>query len=201
MNEKIEKTKKIEQEIITTINKQDELRKSQAKRIKNIITKHKAWKGARYNTTNFQEPVMFLERRSGEVEFYENATMGLFEYEHSDGEKRFLILTPSKLKKHGYADRAFKGYWCHEDHPLPLPEEPLITTEQVNIIVDKSLNDIKEWKAKEVQAWSNLTWTILIGIAIVIVAVALLVMLWPEKVPETTKTVIQTINQTGGIPP
>lgn len=201
---KSEETKHTKEEILQVIEKSKETRKSRAKKVKNLFLKHQKWRGTYYNTTKFKSPCVFLERRSGEVEFYEDATSGLMEYEHSDGTKRFIVLVPSMQKKFGFADRSFKGYQCHEDSPLPLGTDPTITTEQVNIIIDKSLNDIKEWKAKEVREYSNLVWTIGIAVAIILVAVAFVVVLWPENTPQqaqvikdTTVTVVQNVSKLG----
>lgn len=181
------------EEILQKIEKSEFKRKSRAKRVKNLFLKYQNWRGAYYNTTQFKSPCMFLERRSGDVEFYEDATAGLMEYDHSDKSKRFIILIPSMQKKFGFADRSFKGYFCHEDSPLPIGTDPTITTEQVNIIVDKSLNDIKEWKAKEIKEWSNLAWTVGLGIAIIFLAIGFVIVMWPEKAPEATVIVKDTV--------
>lgn len=167
-------------------------KKSQATRIKHLMYRHQQWMKIQYQTTEFKEPVMLFERRSGEVEFYENVTSGLFEYTHSDGTVRFLILTPQKQKKFGFADRRFKGYICHEDYPLPLPQDPLLTTDQMNSIVEKSLNDMKKWKAQEKRATGKMWLYILGGIALIIVAIALLQMLIPQKSPQTVQVIKDT---------
>lgn len=147
-------------EIKEIISREKKERKSRASRIKNLFSKQKGLLKTKYKVRDFGEPVMFFEKRSGEVEFYENVTTGLFEYEHGDGDKRFIIINPKYIKRFGFGDRAFKGYYCHEDHPLPLPDDPFLTAEQVNIIVEKSLNDIKKWKTQEINAKSKLYWTL-----------------------------------------
>lgn len=173
-----------EQQIITKLEKETIRRKSRAQRIDQLFLKYKKWFKETYETKDFKSPVMFFEKRSGEVEFYENVTTGLFEYKHSDGTTRFIIIIPSKQKKFGFANKTFKGYWCHEDYPLPLPEDPFLTVEQLNIAVEKALADVKEWKAKELKAKGDWWWKIGAGIALVIAAYTLFRLLVPQAPDE-----------------
>lgn len=129
--------------------------KSQARKIRWVFKKYKKLIKKYYETSNFKEPILILMRRNGKATFFENATKGQFDYEHSDGTTRFLMLTPEKRQTFEYGQKEFKGYICHEDHPLPLPEEPLITTEMFGLAIEKTLNDIKKWKAEEVRAKSE----------------------------------------------
>lgn len=169
------------------INQNEYKQTSQAERIKTLFNKHKRWMKTTYETAEFKEPIMFFERRSGEVEFYENATAGMFAYQHSDGTKRFIVILPTMIKKFGFADKRFRGYFCHEDYPLPLPQNPYITAEQVNLIVEKSLNDINKWKAKEIKAREGFWWAVLIGIALIILAIGVLYAMMPSRPAETTQ--------------
>lgn len=149
-------------------------KKSQATRIKNVMVKYKGWRKARYETTNFQDPVLFFIRRSGETEIYENATSGNFNYIHSDGSRRFINIIPSKQLKMGFADRKIKYYWCHEDFPFPLPESPEITTQQVNDIIEKSQADIRKWETQQLRAKGDYWWKIGGAIAIIIAVAGLI---------------------------
>lgn len=118
--------------------------------------------------SNFKEPVVFLARRNRRVEFFEDATKGRFEFTHSDGEMGKIDLSPEYLNTFDYGKRTFKGYICHEDHPTPLPENPIVTAELFNIAEEKVLHDMKKWKKSE-QEGIGLKWKqILIGIALVI---------------------------------
>lgn len=190
------------EQIIETINKTIDNKKSQAQKRLTLFVKHKKWLKAHYETTDFTEPVLFLERRSGEVEFYEKATAGLFNYQHSDGNTRFIVLTPNKQKKFGFANRKFRGYYCHEDYPLPLPQDPLITCEQVNILIEKSLNDIQKWKTEATKAKTKMIWVILGGIAVIILAMAMYKMLAGntpppviiEQAPQAVETIISNVS-------
>ena len=38
---------------------------------------------------------------------------------------------------------------CHEDYPNPLPYAPVITSEQVQQLVEKTKHDLQNWRAKE----------------------------------------------------
>jgi hypothetical protein len=152
---------------------------TKASRIKNLFIKHKAFLRTKYGTMQFKEPVMLFERRSGEVEFYEKVTVGLFDYRHSDGSQRFIILTPQRQKRFGFGDKQFKGYYCHEDFPLPLPMDAFLTTEQLNIAIEKALTEIKQWESKTIKARGDIIWKVLIGIAVIIAAYALFRLLVP----------------------
>lgn len=183
-----EEGKKLIQQIQEEIRYRDDLQKSKAKKINNLIYKTNAWGKKKMQVVDFNEPILFLTRRSNKVDFYENVTAGMFEFQHSDGEKRFQIVDPSKQISFGFGEYKFKGYVSHEDYPIVGLPEPSITCEQMNIIVDKSLNDLKAWKAKELKAKGDIIWKVLIGIAIVAGVIYLGKTLVPSK--ETTKTAV-----------
>jgi len=193
--------------VYQVINKDTEERKSRGQRILNLFNKHKKWLKAYYSVVPFKEPIMFFERRSGEVEFHEDATAGVFEFTHSDKSKRFIILTPQKQKKFGFGNRMYRGYFCHEDYPLPLPQDPFLTSEQVNVIVDKSLNDMKMWKAKEIKASAEYWKAIGLAVAGIILAMAIYRMFAPSApsppsvVQSVKDTAINTLNMSKTILP
>lgn len=170
---------------------------SRARRINNLFNKYEKWKKVKYETEPFKEPIMEFARRSGDVEFYENATAGMFKYTHSDGTERFIILNPSKKLKFGFADKMYRGYWCHEDFPVALPDIPSTTAEQVNIVVEKSIYDIKEFETKALKARGEMWWKIALGVAVIIVAIALFVMLKPAKAPDVIQVIQPTVETAG----
>lgn len=173
-----------------------EKKESRAKRIKHLFTKHKTWMSTQYKTARFQEPVLFLERRSGEVEFFEKATAGTLNFTHSDGTKRFIILTPNQQKKFGFADKRFRGYYCHEDIPTPLPQNPHITAEQVNVLIEKSLADINKMKVKELAAKGRMWGAILTGVAIIIAIIVVWLIAKPNpQVVTQTPQVIEVVRE------
>lgn len=174
-------------------------KRSRAKKIRNLIKKQKGILKEEIKTTKFKEPIMLLERLNGEVELYEDVTKGLFEYKHSNGETRFIIVEPSTKRSFGFADRRFTGYIAHENYPITGLPEPLMTVEQVNTIVEKSINDMKEWKAKEIREYKGLVKWAFIGLAIVIVAYFLGKAIVGS--PPEAQTIIQVVNQTPTIIP
>lgn len=141
---------------------------------------------------NFKEPILILMRRGKKTEFYENATGGVFLYKHTDGEERTIILHPSNIRTFPNGKRTFEGYICHEDFPLPLPEDPVITAETVGIAVEKTMHDVKKWKSTELTAKGKMIQKIAIGIAIIIIAVAAYKMF----VPQQPQQVVQVVKET-----
>lgn len=117
---------------------------SRAERIRILLKKNSKVFRDKQAMTEFKEPILMLERRSRAVEFYENATKGEFNFKHSDGKNRTLYLEPSMLKSFDYGKRKFRGYYCHEDFPLPLPENPLVVADTINMIIEKSMMDLKK---------------------------------------------------------
>jgi hypothetical protein len=141
---------------------------SQAKRIRTLFTKQKKLMGSYYKAVDFEEPFAELIRNNGETELYEKATKGVFKFTHSSGEEREIFLTPSKQIRRTFLDRSSKGYILHEDNPLPLPENPILTVETMNLAIEKTLNDIRKWKAEEYEAKSDFvkSFAWILGIAI-----------------------------------
>lgn len=165
---------------------------SEATRRRTLFKKYKKLFKSKEALSDFQEPILFLERQSSKVEFYENATGGKFEYKHSDGKDRFIILDTRFLKSFDYAGRTFKGYYCHEDFPTPLPDSPIITAELVAIMFEKVLNDISKWKTEELKAKAlNIkAWAIFAGV--IIGGILLYVILAPSN-PQTAQTLLENM--------
>lgn len=147
----------------------DKLTISEAKRIRILFKKQKALFRAKEALSDFKEPVLFLIRRSGNVEFFEEATKGKFIFEHSlDEEDRYLILEPNNQVTFDYGTKRFRGYICHEDYPLPITViDPILTTEVFHMAIEKALNDIRKWQATELRAKADIIWKALAGIALI----------------------------------
>lgn len=181
------------------------LKKSEAKEIKILFKKYKKFLRSYYETANFEEPIAQLARRSGKVVWYEKATAGRFNYTHSDGTERYILLDPAYKLRFQYGRKEFSGYWLHEDHATPLPEQPTLGSDQVNICIDKTLNDIKKWKAEEYKARGGMWKSIGVGIALIILAYTLYAMLADDPVNPVQQTTYIVSNQTatilGGIIP
>lgn len=141
-------------------------------------------------------PILLFMRRNGKATYYQNAKMGRYEFEHSDGTSRYIIIDKNAHEVTA-GDDTIKMYICHEDYPFPLPEEPLITTEMFNLIIEKTLHDKKEWETKLTQARSKMIWTIMIGIAILFALYMVYKMVFEE--PAQTVQVIDAFNRTAQV--
>lgn len=147
-----------------------ETQKSNATQIRNMFTKQKKLIGHYYKAADLQQPVVWLMRETGKVDVFENATAGTFTYTHSSGKERFIILVPALKITFAYLDREVRGYICHENHPLPLPADPVVTSEEMGILLEKTLNDIKKWRAAEQTAIGKKWVQIAIAAGIIIMA-------------------------------
>lgn len=146
--------------------------KSRARRIKMLLKKNKKIFKSKQVLIDFTEPVLMLIRRSRAVEFYEDASKGTFRFKHSDKKDREIYLEPSSQVSFDYGKRKFKGYICHEDYPLPLPENPLVTVETVNMIVEKSMMDTRKLDEKKellkIKTLKVLIWAVAGGVVLYI---------------------------------
>lgn len=166
---------------------------TKAEKRRTLFKKYQKLFFAHQETAEFKEPILILMRRNNKAEFFENATQGEFTYQHSDGQERKIILTPKNMQTFDYGKKSFKGYICHEDYPLPLPEDPILTVETIQIVIDKALNDLKKWKAEEQRAFGEMIFKILAGLALIAAIFVLYKMLVPEP---PTQIIINGLNQT-----
>lgn len=165
--------------------------KSKAEKRKTLFKKKKTLFRNYYETGDFKEPILILMRRTQQAEFFENATKGEFLFEHSDGTDRTILLNQKYMQSFPYGKKIFKGYICHEDNPIPLPSEPEITAETVGIAIDKTLNDIKKWKAEEWKAKGNFYWKLIMGI-VALIGMYILYKLIINPTPEPTDQAVIT---------
>jgi hypothetical protein len=156
-------------------------KQSRAKRIKILLKAYeKKFTGEYLKMANFQEPIVMLMRNTRKIEFFDNATTGWFQYNHTDATTRKVKLSPEFLQTFDYGKRTFKGYILHEDHPTPLPESPVVTAEQFQWAIDKTQQDLVNHKAKELGARGDMWYKILIGIAVIIGVFGLIKLLVPD---------------------
>ena len=155
------------------------IRKSNAKERKMLFKKKKGVLKEYFKAVDFKEPAMILLMRGNKAKFFENVTKGEFKFTGSDGEEKKINIAPPYYN-FPYGDKTFKAYVCHEDFPNPLPPDPLITGEMLNIAVDKTLNDYKKWQSKEIQAKGEFWFKVGGAIALIIGAVALYRILVPQ---------------------
>lgn len=179
----------------------EKLPESKAKRIRTLFTKQKKLLGHYYKAVEIKPPFLELMRNNGDVEFYEEATKGKFKFTHSSGEEREIYLIPSRQVRKTYLDKDMKGYICHEDNPLPLPTDPILTIETLELVVDKTLNDVRKWKAEEYEAKGDFVksfvW-IIVAVGIIYILYKLIVPQAPDPIPpsQAVETTAQIINAT-----
>lgn len=191
--------KKKEEEIIETIKKTKEMRLSRAKKVGHLIEAHQGFMKRELSLAPLKPPIMQLGRRGNYFETYEDVTKGVFEFKHSSGDKRYIIIDPSRQVTFGAGKHSIKGYWAHEDHPVTGWPDPVISTEQMNIHTEKLMNDIRNWIAKSKEATGMMFLYIGAGVALVIIAVMLLKQGSPPPgtvVHITQQVVNETVNQT-----
>lgn len=160
-------------------------RESQAKRVRELIKKQKGLLKAKQKLAEFKEPVALLIRRSGETEFYESVSKGQFPIVHTDGDSRNIEIVPSRQLTFPYADRRVRLYILHEDYPVPLPDDPSVTSELISLSQKKVMQDIDKYKMKADMMKTKNIFTIFIGVALVIGAIGLVLLLTPQHVWDT----------------
>jgi hypothetical protein len=179
---------------------------SKAQLIKSALHMHKSLLKKKQFLTDFKEPVAFLMRRNHNIEFYENASSGYFYFKHTDGDKRNILLTPNRMHSFPYAGRKVRCYILHEDFPLPLPEDPIVSSELITISQQKTMQDFNKYKLKEAQLKQGNIKAWFIGIAVVIGAIALAAVLIPQSFwdnifhKETVKAAAPMLNMIMFIP-
>lgn len=164
------------------------------KELKILFKKEQRFLHSIQTLTEFKEPIMFLMRNSGHVDFIENVKNNMHEYEHTDGNKRYILLSQKYIRTFNYGKKTFRGYICEENSPVPLPTDPILTSEQVSQAIDKTLNDIKKWKAQELKAQAKLYWTLgLIAMGLIALYIVYKMLAHPAETATTATTAVQVI--------
>lgn len=141
---------------------------SRAKRIRSLIQKQKGLIKNKESLTDFKEPVLFLVRRGGKMDIYEDATTGKFTFEHSTGNARQIELRLSDQITFDYANRRVRGYVGHEDRPFANWDNPVVDSESVMLGYEKTkATDLKyQERIARLKNAGKLTWVwIILGIA------------------------------------
>lgn len=115
-----------------------------------------------------KQPIVHLIRRTGKVEIREKETGNRFNFKHTSGEDRYILLDPTKKLYWEEQGKPCVGYILHEDYPVPLPANPVVATELLETVIEKVLNDERKYREREMKAKGKMWFYILIGIAIVI---------------------------------
>lgn len=123
-------------------------RRQTAKKINAIIQDHKKWRLRYQSIAPLREPVMFLIRRGGSVEYYDNVKETTFTVPDTpQGEDKKIHLNERKLLTFKYGKHTFKGYICHEDHAFPLPSKKSVDAALMEAVVYKMFINYEKLKA------------------------------------------------------
>lgn len=130
---------------------------------------------------NFKEPILKLIRRTQKVEYYEGITQGIWEFIHSDGTTRKMIIGPQSKLVFPAGTKTYVGYIRHEDHPSDPFQHPRITGEEFTSVMRKTISDKQQWdeKAKHVKATGTMWMNIFIGIGALVFLICVGLMLIP----------------------
>lgn len=153
---------------------------SWASRVRSLLQKQKGLWGKKQSLTNFEEPVLFLQRRDGRLEIYEKATAGKFIFQHSTGQSRYIELRPADQSNFDYNGQKVRCYVCHEDRPFSGWDDPVVDGETVLLGYEKTkATDLKyQERLLAEQRKGRMTWLwVIVGI---IGAIALSAMVIPE---------------------
>lgn len=91
---------------------------SKAEKMQLLIKIQRGFLRKKRQMVDFKEPIMFLKRRNGDLEFHDNVTKGSFVFTHSDGSPRFMEIRPQDQLKFVYGDRRVRCYFGDEDRPF-----------------------------------------------------------------------------------
>lgn len=166
--------------------------KTNKRLIKKVLTKHKGILKAHIKRVPFKEPIAFIIRRTGKVDFEENVKGVEYQFLHSEGKERRVWLNPRKLLDFEAGQDTFKGYLIDEDSAVCLPEDPIFDSSMVNTVIDKTLHDVKDHLTERIEARGELIKKIFWGITIVILAIGIFYLLVPKQ-PEIVQTIAQSI--------
>lgn len=148
---------------------------SKAERIKILIKIQKGLVRKYKGMVDFKEPILFLKRRNGDLEFYDNVTQGKFVFTHSDGGERWIEIRPQDQLKFNYGDKRVRCYLGDEDRPFTGQSNSALDSESVMMAVNK-INSTKmkyeeslaREKRKKMATWVKIILAIAGAIVIII---------------------------------
>ena len=164
------------QDLIQKLEERGE-RISKAKKVRSLLQKQKGFLKSKRSLTEFDEPVLFLNRRDGKMDIFEKATAGKFIFDHSTGKPRFIELRPSDQITFDYGDRKVRGYMAHEDRPFAGWDNPIVDSETVMLGYEKTkATDLKyQQKIEELKNAGKMTWLWIVGGLILAIALAIVI--------------------------
>lgn len=113
--------------------------------IKDLLSRGRRARDKLQELGEFKEPIAFLIRQTGEVEFYEGVEEAL-EFKHTNGENIRVNLPPNKMLTFNYANKKVRGYIHFENSFFPMPEQPILDAEAVEDIFTKAMTSKKVWE-------------------------------------------------------
>jgi hypothetical protein len=137
-------------------------------RLRILLKKSKGFIQDKKDMRPFKEPIVFLIRRGGKVEFYEGIKEDVFRFTHSDNEEYDIQLRTFPPLTFEYGSTTFRGYVLDEDNPFPLPQKPKLYIDQFKMIIEKVWVNVQSRKALETKAITGLLKMVVIGIAVII---------------------------------
>jgi hypothetical protein len=157
-------------DILSTVKRTEETKISRAEEVERIIRCTKKYRRTELSLYPIREPLLFLGRRNGTFQTFEGITAGAFDFKHSDGNNRFIIIDPNKQNRLGIGRNSIRFYWAHEDYPNTGYPDPVMTAEQVSLSYEKLLSNIRKWLALDKKATGDMWMKIGLGTAAVILA-------------------------------
>lgn len=154
---------------------------SRATRVRGLLMKQKKFLGTIKKIIPLKEPVLMLHRRTGRVEYHEDATAGAFPFTHSNGERRFIVLRPSDLEVHDYFGNTFKCYDCHEDRPFAGWENPVVDGESFMRGMEMSKQARMKYEESLMVQKRKMIWAWFLGIVVLVLGIALAITLIPSS--------------------
>lgn len=168
------------QDIKNRAKKQAAQQKSKAVQMRQLFKLYKGLIKKREERAQFEGNALQLIRGNGNVEFFRNATTGLFEFTHSDGTTRRALLDTAYLLNFKYGNDWFRGYILPEDRYFPIKPgaedlDGLTLNKHINNIFNENMN----WKAQELTAEGRKWRQLMIGIGTLIaIVVGLILLTW-----------------------
>lgn len=176
------------------INVKPRLYKHDQDKLDVLFKKYKKLMFSYKSLVEFKEPVLFLIKRNGNVEFYENVKKSVFKFKDDDDVEKEINLDPRFLLKFDYGNKIFKGYICYEDEAFPYPQKPIIYAEMFKLAIDKVIHDFRKWKEKEIKATAELFWKVGLAVALIIISIAVYKTLAPSRPDQVIEQVYMNMS-------
>ena len=143
-------------------------KQSQAEKIESVLQVTKGILGEKEKLAKFEEPLIQLMRRTGKLEWFHKATEGAFSFDHTNGGKRTVQIDRGNLWRGEYANENVEMYIIHEDYPTSFPENPIVTGQMIENLIDKTQHDTASLKTRELRAKGDLVYKVALAITVIV---------------------------------